>query len=93
MVNHTKKQISMAVCTKIRRQFNQQPESRLVFAIVEKAIQDLVNVNVSPLDRRSAVQFLTGPMSPVVACGVDPDWIRETAINAGLPLDIDKIYQ
>lgn len=78
------------IARKIRPQFGQSAEEKLMFAIFEQALKDAFcspNSNVNVGDTASAQRYLACDMFHARACGVDPEWIRRVIERiAGLPL-------
>lgn len=74
-----------AVCKKVGYQFPQDlPEQELSFAVIERAIIDLIHRK----HRQDALDYLFQEEIPEAArCGVDSGWIQLQIIETGL-LDI-----
>jgi len=72
-----------AVASKIKCQFPDTTNGRLMFGIVDQAITDLFYIEHRP----SAIVYLSGPIEAAAVAGVDPAWIHRLLKQAGL-LDV-----
>lgn len=75
--------LSDLVIEKIKYQFPDNPEGRLMFAVIEQALKDLTAMKRSKekpipdlLIRASAENYLRGPMPHAELVGVSSDWIK-----------------
>ena len=73
-----------AAIKKIRTQFGDTPEHKLMFAIVEQAIKDLNSRVIC--DRKSAEQYLKNEIPHAELCGVDSEWVRRVLKKCGTDL-------
>lgn len=67
---------------KIKSQFPDVPEGKLMHAIVAGAMSDLLDKNTCS----QALSYFKGPMIHAERAGVNPVWIRETMQKCGIPL-------
>lgn len=69
---------------RIKPQFDMQnPNARLMWAIVETAIMDLAYSN-GRIEWDRAILYLRGPIPHAEICGISPDWIRDTLLTLDL---------
>jgi len=74
-----------AAIKKIRTQFGDTPEHKLMFAIVEQAIKDLSSKSIEV--SRSAERHIKNEIPHAELCGVDSEWIRLVLKKCGTDLD------
>ncbi len=72
-----------AICKKIKYQFPDSPEGKLMFGIVQSAIHDLMTAN----HRRSAILYLTSDIPHAEIAGVNAKWIRDQLRKVGEKLE------
>ena len=75
------------VIRRISYQFPSDAASKLLFAVVEQAIRDLVGKKTDRLDLISAKPYLKGKMPHAEVSGVRSDWIRQVISRVGLRID------
>lgn len=75
-----------ALINKIRCQFPDTPEARLMLAVINIALVDLIsNRRGTEIERNrdNAARYLSGEMWHALVAGVDPEWIRLQLKTAG----------
>lgn len=72
-------ELMRALVNKISCQFPDTPEGRLMCAVINIALSDLITNRRGhdvDINRNNAKRYLNGDMWHALVCGVDPDWIR-----------------
>lgn len=95
----TPKQKVRRACAKIKTQFTNSGDSRLMYEVIANAIEDAfmkLSVNRTLSNKSSARRYLRGEMHHAELAGVDSQWIREVLAKCDLDLnqdpDITSLY-
>lgn len=74
------------ITAKLREGFKINPESRLMLAVIEQALRDVV-IQITTFDQKiSALRYLESDMTHAEVCGVESAWIRRIISQVGLDL-------
>jgi len=85
--------IIQGVCDKIEAQFPEEPEAKLLFAIIKQSILDISNETiykrrelnlVAKQDKRDAIRYLNGDIYWLELLGIEVEWIRRLLREHGI---------
>lgn len=88
MLNISDTQKAKLIAIKIRPEFGNSQEGKLMFAVVNQAIIDFTSESkdMKKIDKDSARNYLLGNMPHAFLCSVDPSYIRRVIKKVGIEL-------
>lgn len=76
-------------CIKFRAQWGTSPFQKLWLAALYRTMDDLLKP-VDHIDHMQAVQWLRSDLDELQLCNIEPEWVRDVLIKAGLLADFQR---